>query len=78
MFQFGEKKHKKQVVWYKKPTQPVLLKDATVMKTITLISRTKTACLQMVFEPPDRDFMQRQEIWQPFGLALIVGPPVIE
>lgn len=43
-------------------TQPVLLKDATVMKTITFISRTKPVCLQMVFELPDRDFMWRQEI----------------
>lgn len=43
-------------------TQTVFLKDATVMKTITLTSRTKPACLQMVFQLPDRDFMWRQEI----------------
>lgn len=42
--------------------QPIFLKDATIMTTITLISKTKPECLQMVFKLPDRDFMQRQEI----------------
>lgn len=42
--------------------QLIFLKDATIMTTITLISRTKPECLQMVFKLPDRDFMRRQEI----------------
>lgn len=54
--------HHKTKLFDTRNTQPVFLKDATVIKTITLISRTKPACLQMVFELPDRDFMWRQEI----------------
>lgn len=54
--------HHKTRLFDTRNTQPVLLKDATVIKTITLISRTKPARLQMVFELPDRDFMWRQEI----------------
>lgn len=48
------------------------------MTIITFISRTKPECLQMAFKLPDRDFMQRQEIWQAVSLVFIMGPQVIE
>lgn len=49
---WGEGTQHKSGLFDTRNTQTVFLKDATVMKTITLISRTKPACLQMVFELP--------------------------